>query len=101
MMGKLDESWLWHKILGHINFVNLVKVSKKGYVRHIPEIIKPVSTFCDECEKQKQTKVTFKTKEHNTSRPLEHVHTDLCGPTRKRALANERYFIFSLMIFQV
>lgn len=37
--------------------------------------------------------MTFKTKENNTSRPLELVHTDLCGPTRTRALAGERYFM--------
>ena len=28
-LGKEDESWLWHKRMGHINFKNLVKVSKK------------------------------------------------------------------------
>lgn len=37
IMGQVDESWLWHKRLGHINFDNLVKVSKKGYVRLITQ----------------------------------------------------------------
>jgi len=26
-MGKIDESWLWTKIMGHMNFDNLVKIS--------------------------------------------------------------------------
>ena len=28
-MGREDESWLWHRILGHINFDNLVKINWK------------------------------------------------------------------------
>lgn len=36
MMGQVDESWLWYRRLGHVNFDNLVEVRKKGYVRHIP-----------------------------------------------------------------
>jgi hypothetical protein len=35
-LGKEDEVWLWHKRMGHINFDNLVKVSKKEAVREIP-----------------------------------------------------------------
>lgn len=52
-----------------------------------------MSTFCDECVKGKKNKVSFRTKEHNTSRPLEIIHTDLYGPTRTRALTGERYFM--------
>ncbi|GLJ55713.1 hypothetical protein SUGI_1196780 [Cryptomeria japonica] len=87
MLRQVDEIWLWHQRLCHINFDNLVAKSRKGCVRNIPPIVKLVNTFCDECVKGKQTKVTLKTKEHNTSKPLEVVHTDLCGPTRTRALA--------------
>jgi hypothetical protein len=32
-LGKEDESWLWHRIMGHIHFNNLVKVIKKESVR--------------------------------------------------------------------
>lgn len=93
MLGQVDESWLWHERLGKINFDNLAAVRKKGCVRNIPPNIKPVNIFCDECVKGKQTKVSFRTKEHNSSRALEIVHTDQCGPTRTRALAGERYFM--------
>lgn len=93
MMGQVNESWVWHRRLGHIIFDSLVKVIKKGYVRHIPQIIKPTNTFCDECQRGKKTKVNFKTKEYSTTRPLELVHIDLCGPTRTRAQNGERYFM--------
>jgi hypothetical protein len=28
-LGKENEIWIWHKIMGHINFDNLVKVNKR------------------------------------------------------------------------
>ena len=35
-LGNEDESWLWHKRMGHMHFDNLVKVSKREVVREIP-----------------------------------------------------------------
>jgi hypothetical protein len=35
-LGKDDESWLWHRRMGHINFDNLVKINRKEAVREIP-----------------------------------------------------------------
>jgi hypothetical protein len=32
-VGKEDESWIWHKIMGHMHFDNLVKVNKREAVR--------------------------------------------------------------------
>ena len=38
---KEDESWIWHKILGHIYFENIIKINKKEVVRDMPKIVKP------------------------------------------------------------
>jgi len=38
--GKDDESWLWHKRLGHINFDNVVKLKQKDAIRGLPELKK-------------------------------------------------------------
>jgi hypothetical protein len=35
-LGNEDEVWLWDRRMGHINFDNLVKVTKKEAVREIP-----------------------------------------------------------------
>jgi transposase InsO family protein len=37
--------------------------------------------------------VNFKTKEYVTSKPLELLHTNLCGPSRTKILQGERYFM--------
>jgi hypothetical protein len=48
-LGRKNESWLWHRRMGHMNFDNLVKVRKKEAVREMPEISKPSSAICKHC----------------------------------------------------
>jgi hypothetical protein len=43
---KEDESWLWHRRMGHMHFDNLVKVNKREVVREMPHITKPTNTLC-------------------------------------------------------
>ena len=89
----VDETWLWHRRLGHLNFDDLVKISKKEVVRDFPKIVKPLNSVCKHCQHGKQTRANFKTKEHMTSHPLEIVHTGLCGPTRTKIPQGEYYFM--------
>jgi hypothetical protein len=37
-LGKEDESWIWHRRMGHMNFDNLVKISRKKVIREMPKI---------------------------------------------------------------
>jgi hypothetical protein len=92
-LGKEDESWLWHRIMGNMHFDNLVKVSKREVVREIPQIMKPTNTLCKHFQQGKQTKTRFKSKEYSTTKPLEIVHSDLVGPTTTKCLKGERYFM--------
>jgi transposase InsO family protein len=92
-LGKEDESWLWHRRMGHIHFDNLVKVNKREAVREMPQITKPTNTLCKHCQQGKKTKTRFKSKEYSTTRPLEIVHTDLVGPTKTKGLKGEKYFM--------
>ena len=96
LLGQEDESWLWHKRLGHICFENLTKIASTKAVRDIPHITKPSNSICDSCQKGKQTRTSFKTKEHHTRKPLELVHTDLCGPVRTQSMYGERYFMLCI-----
>jgi hypothetical protein len=89
-LGKEDESWLWNRRMGHIHFYNLANVNKKQYVIEMPEITKPINSMCKHYRHVKQTKVEFKTKEFSTTKPLEIVHTDLCGLTRAKGMDGEK-----------
>jgi transposase InsO family protein len=92
-LGKEDESWLWHRRMGHAHFDNLAKFIKREAVREMPQIMKPTNTLCKHCQQGKQTNTRFKSKEYSTIRPLEIVHIDLVGPTTTKGLKGERYFM--------
>ena len=80
--------------MGHIKFNNLVNISKVKVVRDIPRITNPLQSVCKQCQNGKHTRVSFKTiKEYITSRPLDLVHTYLCGPTITKGLKGECYFV--------
>ena len=51
-LRKKDESWLWHRRMGHMHFDNLVKVSKREVVREIPQITKPTNTYASIVNKE-------------------------------------------------
>ena len=79
--------------MGHINFDNLIKISKEQAARDIPKITKSVQFVCQHCLHGKQTRVSFKTKEYSEMKPLELFHTDLCGPMRTKGINVELYFL--------
>jgi hypothetical protein len=92
-LSQVDERWLWHRRLGHLIFDNLIKANEKKAVRDLPKVIKPSDSICKHCQIGKKTRVRFKTKEHSTTKPLELIHTDLCGPTRTKSTYGEQYFM--------
>jgi hypothetical protein len=85
-LGKEDESWIWHRRMGHIHFDNVIKVSKREVVREIPHITKQDNTLCKHCQQGKKTKTRFKSKEYSMTRPLKIVHIDLVGPSTTKGL---------------
>jgi len=79
--------------LGHLSFSQIRKACKYQAVRGLPDIRIPDNTICKSCQFGKQTRTNFLEKEGSASRPLELVHTDVCGPSRKRSPRGEEYFI--------
>ena len=96
LMSQTEESWLWHKRLRHLSFNNMSKICNSKAVRGMSIIEKPSNPVCDSCQKGKQTRVIFKTKEHHTKKPLELVHTDLCGPMRTQSTNEDKYFMLCI-----
>ncbi|GJV50389.1 putative ribonuclease H-like domain-containing protein [Tanacetum coccineum] len=60
--ATLDESNLWHKRLGHINFKTLNKLVRGNLVRGLPLKIFENNHTCVACQKGKQHKASCKTK---------------------------------------
>nr|GEW25145.1 putative ribonuclease H-like domain-containing protein [Tanacetum cinerariifolium] len=77
-----DESKLWHRRLGHLNFKTMNKLVKKNLVRGLPSKLFEYDQTCVACQKEKQHRASYKTKTENSiSLPLHLLHMDLFGPT--------------------
>ncbi|KAA3479300.1 pleiotropic drug resistance protein 3-like [Gossypium australe] len=73
----LDESKLWYKRLGHVNYKSLVQLTKRDLVENFTKLV----TNEDVC------------KAWRASKKLQLVHTDVCGPMRTEFLNGSKYFI--------
>ena len=93
LLTRNDEAKLWHKRLGHICNKNLAKLCNWNGVRDVPDVKRLRDEVCDSCQKGKQTVVHHNLKEFHSERPLELIHTDLCGPMRTQATNGEYYFM--------
>ncbi|GJW04559.1 putative ribonuclease H-like domain-containing protein [Tanacetum coccineum] len=77
-----EESMLWHRRLGHINFKNINKLVKENLVRDLPLKRFENDQTCVACLKGKQHRASCKTKAFNPiTKPLFMLHMDLFGPT--------------------
>ncbi|KAF2284368.1 hypothetical protein GH714_021152 [Hevea brasiliensis] len=81
LMARMDdEPWTWYARYGHLNFNSLRKLSRRGMVKGLPSIDQ-VDKLCDGCLVGKQHRTSFpKKSEFIANKPLELVHSDLCGP---------------------
>jgi hypothetical protein len=61
-LSKYDESWLWHRRLGHLNFDHIIKLKNNGAVKDLPKISKPYDSVCKSCQIGKLTRTQFKSK---------------------------------------
>lgn len=93
LIAHIDESWLWHKRLCHVNFDCIVKIGSTKAVRDIPKIVKPLNPICKECQMGKQFITSFKSTQDTSNDVLDLIHTDLCGLARVRRFHGDRYFM--------
>ncbi|GKB59430.1 putative ribonuclease H-like domain-containing protein, partial [Tanacetum coccineum] len=90
--ATIDESNLWHRRLGYINFKNINKPVKGNLVRGLSSKFFENNHSRVACQKGKQHKASCKTKLMNSiSKPLHMLHMDLFGPTNVKSLMKKSY----------
>ncbi|GJW98886.1 putative ribonuclease H-like domain-containing protein [Tanacetum coccineum] len=90
--ATLNESMLWHRRLGHVNFKTINKLVKENHVRGLPSKRFENDQTCVACLKGKQYKASCKSKTRNSiTQPLFMPHMDLFGPTFVSSLMNKKY----------
>ena len=87
---------LWHKRMGHLGVKNLRKLVKEnmGTGIEFKDTVKDEKFFCESCIIGKQKRLPFSNSEMpRTSRPLEVIHTDVCGPMSEATFLGQRYYV--------
>nr|GEV31823.1 hypothetical protein [Tanacetum cinerariifolium] len=89
-----DESMLWHKRLGHLNFKTMNRLVRHNLVKGLPSKCFENDHTCTAFLKEKQHKASCKSKlENSVSKPLHILHMDLFGPTSDETSGILRNFI--------
>ncbi|GJS29746.1 putative ribonuclease H-like domain-containing protein [Tanacetum coccineum] len=90
--ATIDESNLWHRRLGHINFKTMNKLVRGNLVRGLPSKLFENDHTCVACQKGKQHKASCKTKlVSSISQPLQILHMDLFRPISVRSINHKTY----------
>ncbi|KAK4395665.1 Retrovirus-related Pol polyprotein from transposon RE2 [Sesamum angolense] len=93
MKAQEDQSWLWHRRLGHFNFQGLKILHQKKMMTNLPQI-QAVEGACEACQQGKQHRKPFPSgTSWRAKAVLELIHTDVCGPMRTPSHEQNRYFI--------
>ena len=79
MRVKQEFAQLWHRRLGQLSNSGLKKLVNMADGIDEKEV-KTSSEFCEICVKGKQTRLPHQIERIRAKRPLELVHSDLCGP---------------------
>ena len=93
MHSLIDDSILWHKRLGHVNYHSLSQLQKDHLVEGLPTVVEQ-NEVCGVCQIGKQSKLPFPVNQAwRATEKLQLVHIDLCGPMRTPSLNENIYFI--------
>jgi transposase InsO family protein len=94
LLAKVDDpTWLWHTRLGHLHFRAVNTMSKRGMVRGMPHL-DHIDEICDGCTIGKQHRLAFPSAtKYRSERPLDLIHTDLCGPIKPATGGGNQYFL--------
>lgn len=90
--GKLD---LWHQRFGHVNEAQLREMIQKDLVTGVEKVSQNEGLkFCEGCVKGKMHRQSFKpVGDIRSTRKLQLVHSDVCGPMQTESLGGHRYFV--------
>lgn len=85
---------LWHRRIGHVNFQRLRHMTSRGLVDGVPLLSPRANQMCETCvlAKHHRTRIP-RISLTATTRPLELLHSDVCGPLPVPSRTGARYFL--------
>ena len=89
-ISDLDQTRLWHMRLGHMTEHGMDELSKRGLLGgHRAGKL----DFCKHCVYRKQCRVKFSIGVHRMRGTLNHIHSDLWGPSSVPSHGGARYML--------
>ena len=89
--GKMD---LWHQRLGHLNEKQLETMSNQKDISDIQLHKDESLSFCESCAESKSTRKPFnRVGGIKSTRRLQLVHSDVCGPMQTESIGGHKYFV--------
>jgi hypothetical protein len=84
---------LWHKRIGHVNFQSLYHITSRNLVVSTPKtpLIKYICSFCMIGKMPRDRIPKFRST--FTTRPLQLIHSDICGPLPVTSRTGNRYIL--------
>ena len=85
---------LWHQRYGHLNEHQLKEIGRGELVTGASIPYTSTLSFCEACVKGKMFRKPFKPMgEIRSTRKLELVHSDVCGPMQTESFGGAKYFV--------
>ena len=85
---------LWHQRYAHLSGISLDMLQSKSMVNGLSYSPKKETSICEGCIYGKQHRLPFpKVSQRITKKPLELIHSDVCGPISVPTIGGSRYFI--------
>nr|GFB35179.1 hypothetical protein [Tanacetum cinerariifolium] len=93
-VASKTKTWLWHRLLSHLNFGAINHLTRQGLVRGLPKLKFEKDHLCSACAMGKSTKKTHKPKSEDTNQEkLYLLYMDLCGPMRVESVNGTKYIL--------
>lgn len=87
-----EEEYEWHMHLGHASQEKLRILKERKLISFEGE--KNKETLCEPCLKGRQTRLPFNKEEsQHSKRPLEMIHSDICGPVTPVSHDSKKYIL--------
>lgn len=84
----------WHQKLGHLGKGNMKRLlTMSEGMKITEESLNGLNSPCETCLKAKQTRIPFGKDRTKAKRPLEIVHTDVCGPIDPQTWDKKKYML--------
>ena len=93
---KRDNVSLWHERFGHLNSGDLKLLNDQRLVNgmEMSSVDEAGDDVCHGCALGKSKRLPFPKKSfHKTTKPLQLIHSDVCGPVHVPSLGGSRYFV--------